>query len=95
MEGRPTQTFIRFELGKDKTVSGNRGRPSQVGAEVPQPPSCARLWTLKDVSEFLGVPIGTLYQWRVRGEGPPAFKIGRHVRFDPDRVRTWLDDSAA
>ena len=47
------------------------------------------------MSEFLGVPIGTLYQWRVRGEGPPAFKIGRHVRFDPDRVRAWLADSTA
>lgn len=57
--------------------------------------TCERLWNLQDVSEFLGVPIGTLYQWRVRGEGPPAFKIGRHVRFDPDRVRAWLDESAA
>ena len=95
MESRTTQTDIRSELWKDKTVSGNRGRPSQAGPKVPQPPSCARLWTLKDVSEFLGVPVGTLYQWRVRGEGPPAFKIGRHVRFDPDRVRAWLDDSAA
>lgn len=56
-------------------------------------PTCDRLWTFQDVSDFLGVPVGTLYQWRVRGEGPPAFKIGRHVRFDPNRVRAWLAES--
>lgn len=62
---------------------------------VAQLPKCERLWTFQDVSDFLGVPIGTLYQWRVRGEGPPAFKVGRHVRFDPDQVRTWLAATAA
>jgi excisionase family DNA binding protein len=70
------------------------GRPEPPAVSVPKP-TCERLWSFKDVSEFLGVPIGTLYQWRVRGEGPPAYKIGRHVRFDPDRVRAWLADSAA
>ena len=57
--------------------------------------TCQRLWTLQDVSDFLGVPVGTLYQWRVRREGPPAFEVGRHVRFDPDEVRAWLARSAA
>lgn len=23
-----------------------------------------RLWTVKDVAEYLGVPVGTLYDWR-------------------------------
>ena len=31
-----------------------------------------RLWDIKDVAEFLRVPVPTLYQWRHRGEGPPA-----------------------
>ena len=70
------------------------GRPEPPAVSIPKP-TCERLWTFNDVSEFLGVPIGTLYQWRVRGEGPPAYKIGRHVRFDPDRVRAWLAESAA
>lgn len=48
-----------------------------------------RLWTVHDVSQFLGVPVGTLYQWRVRSEGPPAMRLGRHLRFDPDTVRQW------
>ena len=54
-----------------------------------------RLWTIQDVSAFLCVPVATIYQWRVRGEGPPAFKLGRHVRFDPARVKAWLAESAA
>ena len=69
-------------------------RPSAAGdGTTSRPPSCARLWTLQDVSDFLNVPTGTLYQWRVRGEGPPAYKVGRHIRFDPDRVRAWLSES--
>ena len=76
-------------------MSVDRGRKPAIRATALQPPSCERLWTFQDVSQFLGVPVGTLYQWRVRGEGPPAFKLGGHVRFDPDRVRAWLDQSVA
>ena len=36
-------------------------------AEAPE-----RLMTLAELSELLGVPIGTLYAWRCRGEGPAA-----------------------
>ena len=47
------------------------------------------LWTIQDVSGFLRVPVATIYQWRVRSEGPPAMRIGRHLRFDPETVRAW------
>lgn len=47
------------------------------------------LWTVQDVSAFLRVPVATIYQWRVRSEGPPAMRIGRHLRFDPETVREW------
>lgn len=70
-----------------------RGEPP-----VPKPAMAMRierLWTIHDVSAFLCVPVGTIYQWRTRGEGPPAFKLGRHVRFDPERVKEWLAESAA
>lgn len=30
-------------------------------------PVAAGLWTIQDVSAFLVVPVGTLYQWRHRG----------------------------
>ncbi|GAA1626759.1 helix-turn-helix transcriptional regulator [Actinoplanes couchii] len=48
------------------------------------------LWTIDDVSAFLRVPTATLYQWRHRHIGPPAFKVGRHLRYDPAAVRAWL-----
>jgi len=48
-----------------------------------------RLWTIRDVSAFLSVPVGTIYQWRVRREGPPAMRMGRHLRYDPEAVRRW------
>ena len=54
-----------------------------------------RLWTVEDVSAFLGIPVGTLYQWRHRRVGPPAAKVGRHLRYDPADVRSWLTRQAA
>jgi predicted DNA-binding transcriptional regulator AlpA len=50
------------------------------------------LWKIEDVSAFLQVPVPTLYQWRHRGLGPRAFKVGRHLRYDPDEVREWLHE---
>ncbi|WP_246111480.1 helix-turn-helix domain-containing protein [Terrabacter aerolatus] len=44
------------------------------------------------MSEFLRVPVATIYQWRVRHEGPQAMRIGRHLRFDPETVRAWSRD---
>ena len=54
-----------------------------------------RLWTVDDVSAYLGVPVRTLYQWRWRRQGPPVKKIGRHLRYDPRAVRAWATDEAA
>ncbi len=59
-----------------------------------QLPIAARLWSVSDVSAFLGIPVGTLYQWRHRGRGPRARKVGRHLRYDPADVQAWLDEAA-
>jgi predicted DNA-binding transcriptional regulator AlpA len=53
------------------------------------------LWTIEDVSTFLGVPVATLYQWRYSRTGPRASRVGRHLRYDPADVRAWLDERAA
>lgn len=52
------------------------------------------LWTVHDVSAYIGVPVATIYQWRVRGEGPPAIRLGRHLRFDRAAVLTWIANQA-
>ncbi|HEY2671845.1 MAG TPA: helix-turn-helix domain-containing protein [Rugosimonospora sp.] len=50
---------------------------------------------MEEVSAFLRIPVGTLYQWRHRRTGPPAAKVGRHLRYNPTEVRAWLDQQAA
>lgn len=50
-----------------------------------------RLWTVDDVAAYLGVPVQTLYQWRYLQSGPPAYRVGRHLRYDPAAVRSWLE----
>ena len=52
------------------------------------------LATAEQLSEFLGVPVATLYQWRHRGIGPRASKVGRHLRYRWSDVEKWLDQQA-
>jgi predicted DNA-binding transcriptional regulator AlpA len=54
-----------------------------------------RLWTIHDLSAFLGVPVGTLYQWRHREMGPPAVRLGKHLRYQPSAVRAWVAEQVA
>jgi predicted DNA-binding transcriptional regulator AlpA len=51
-----------------------------------------RLWSVDDVSAFLGVPVATVYQWRHHRTGPPAYKVGRYLRYDPAEIRAWLTE---
>ena len=52
--------------------------------------STDRLWGVKDVADYLGIPVQTLYQWRSKGYGPTGCRMGKHVRFVPDDVRAWV-----
>ncbi|MBB5920171.1 DNA-binding transcriptional MerR regulator [Actinoalloteichus hoggarensis] len=49
------------------------------------------LWTVDDVSTYLGIPVHTLYGWRAKNYGPPARRIGKYLRYRPDDVRQWVD----
>ncbi len=51
-----------------------------------------RYLTPADVAELLEIPVDTLYQWRYKGTGPPAFRVGRHLRYDPRSVAEWIGD---
>jgi DNA-binding transcriptional MerR regulator len=53
------------------------------------------LWSVTDVSAYLGVPVQTLYAWRTAQTGPPAARVGKHLRYDPDAVRAWFRDQTA
>lgn len=49
-----------------------------------------RLWSVQDVSDYLGVTAWTVYSWRSAGTGPPGRLIGRRLRYRPQDVRDWV-----
>lgn len=51
-----------------------------------------RLLTVHELSEYLGIPVATLYDWRVDGVGPQAVKLGRSLRYPESCVRTWIKE---
>ena len=49
-----------------------------------------RLWTAEQTAAYLQIPKATLYQWRYLGIGPKAGRVGRHLRYDPEDVKSWF-----
>lgn len=49
-----------------------------------------RLISTRELARFLGVPVEAVYGWRANGEGPPAYRIGRHLRFRWPDIRRWM-----
>lgn len=72
-----------------------RGRRAPMPARARPPalpatqPDADRLWTVHDVSVFLGVPKKTIYGWRDAGKGPKGFRVGKHLRWHPRTVFAW------
>ena len=48
------------------------------------------LLSVDELARYLAVPTKTLYAWRWRGEGPPGFRVGRHVRYRWSDVQAWI-----
>jgi len=48
--------------------------------------------TPTDLSNYLQIPIDTLYGWRYKGFGPPAARIGKHLRYHQPDVLRWLEE---
>ena len=49
-----------------------------------------RLWTIDDVAEYLRVKASVVKYW-IHNERLPCMKIGKHLRFDPEDVREWVE----
>lgn len=56
--------------------------------------SARPLVSIEAVSEYLDIPIGTLRNWRTDNYGPPAYKVGKHLRYDMAEVRRWVRTQA-
>lgn len=46
---------------------------------------------VEELAEYLGVPVQTIYDWRLSGRAPRAFKLGKHLRFAVSDVQQWLE----
>jgi len=46
---------------------------------------------VQQLAEYLDVPVKTLYAWRYRREGPPGFRVGRHLRYRRADVQRWIE----
>ncbi|MEU3819300.1 helix-turn-helix domain-containing protein [Streptomyces sp. NPDC030392] len=46
--------------------------------------------TPDDIATLFKIPVETVYHWRKQRTGPPGFRVGRHVRYDPGAVRAWV-----
>jgi excisionase family DNA binding protein len=53
-----------------------------------------RYLTPDELADLLRVPLETIYQWRRKRTGPPGFRVGRHLRYDPVKVQRWIDSLA-
>lgn len=51
----------------------------------------AELLTIDQLADRLTVSVGCIRSWRLRGEGPPAIRIGNALRWDAAEVDDWLD----
>ena len=57
---------------------------------VPSPTTAPEdLWTIDDLASYLGIPKHTIYGWRTTNYGPPAIKVGKHLRWRPEGVVAW------
>ena len=68
--------------------------PTYVGMKTATTPTSGLdpLLSIEELAEYLGVPITTIYDWRVDGKGPCGVRVGRHVKFTVSEVLAWIDE---
>lgn len=50
-----------------------------------------KLLSPQDLSDLLMIPVSTIYQWRYKGTGPQARRLGKHLRYRLSDVEEWLE----
>lgn len=52
--------------------------------------SAPELWTTADFAEFAKLSPSQVHHLRRSGQGPAHVRFGKHVRYVPGAVRTWV-----
>jgi excisionase family DNA binding protein len=55
-------------------------------------PTIDPLLSVDELAAWLNVPKQTIYTWRKSGTAPPAYQLGRGLRFQQSDVERWLAD---
>jgi hypothetical protein len=48
------------------------------------------LWTDRHVAAFLNVSLASVRRWRLTGFGPPFYRVGARIRYNPQECDAWL-----
>lgn len=48
------------------------------------------LLTVAQASEVIGLSVSTLNKFRITGDGPSYYKVGRYCRYDRQEVEAWM-----
>ena len=45
---------------------------------------------VEELAEYLGVPVQTIYDWRLSGTAPRAHRFGKRLKFALTDVQSWI-----
>lgn len=55
----------------------------------PNEPQPETFLSPRELAARYGIPLQTIYRWRMEGKGPRGLTIGKHVRFRMSDVLAW------
>ena len=82
-------------MDRPRTLWSAVGRPAHLlcmKTATPHIGGLDPLLSIEDLAEYLGVPVTTIYDWRVDGKGPCGVRVGRHVKFTVTDVLAWIEN---
>ncbi len=84
---------VQHRWPRSRWVPGDGQNPDgrQINGLVTVQPEPVFL-TVQEVAELLRVSPGTVRAWIARGEGPPAMRFGKQIRYRPERVMEWVEE---
>lgn len=54
-----------------------------------------KLRSIEDFADMTGVPVPTIRHWRIRGECPPAIRMGKRLYWREQDILDWIDSKFA